>query len=82
MAERWQEVSAPPDFLPDTVGDWRLESPWVLVYEADSETYLVAKFVAYPDEDDPDPHWVQIGRDAYDCQPTHWMYLPTPPTEE
>lgn len=56
---------------------WRLESDWVLVYEAGE--ILVAKLVSYDDQDEPDLHWQEFGRNAYTCHPTHWQPLPEPP---
>lgn len=81
MPERWQNACYPPPFRPETVGDWRLESPWVLAYDSEANSYYIAKFVTYPD-DDPYSCWIQAGPEGYDCEPTHWMYLPTPPTED
>lgn len=31
----------------------------------------------------PEPvGWIEAGRDAYTLEPTHWMPLPDPPTDE
>lgn len=82
MINEWRKATDPPPFEPETLKDWRAETPWVLVYESRWDSMFVAKFVAYPDELDIPGHWVEFGRYAYDCLPDYWRPLPEGPKHD
>lgn len=70
----WRSTTNDPPTMHDS--GWRLESPWVLVWDGDD--MMVAKLCAYPDEPEYRT-WQEFGRDGYICQPTHWQPLPEAP---